>query len=112
MLSILNSCSLKALINAIVNDVSSDQVPGFWLCVPLPIIPLTGFLLNFSLEANSTGTPNASPTAKPTIEAMITLFSIQYFSHLVLPIMTLTGFILLYFEHQVFPGILYLQLSQ
>ena len=54
-------------IVASVIDVSSDQVPFGTLCPINPTIDVIGFLINFSLFVNSTGTPIASPIAKPII---------------------------------------------
>ena len=51
------SATLNARQSAML--VSSDHVPGFWLCAPPPIISVIGFWRSASRRMNSAGTPTA-----------------------------------------------------
>ena len=66
---------IKASAKQKVKALSSDQVPAGCLCVPKPIISVTGFFCKYVLLLNSTGTPNASPIATPNnISILLFLF--------------------------------------
>jgi len=58
-----------------VSELSSDHVPGGWLCVPKPFIWVIGFFSRICRETNSTGTPSESPTHTPIKQPSTLSFS-------------------------------------